>query len=72
MFGEEAFGSWMHLLTGALCFALLFAFVAAMAELLLFGEGLRLTSGAVAIGALAFVGYFGAALLGRREPPANL
>ena len=71
MFGEEAFSSWMHLLAGAACFALLFALMAAFSELLLFGSSLRLTSSAFVLGALAFVGYLGAALLGRPDSPGE-
>lgn len=71
MFGEEAFRSWMHVLMGALTFALLFALLAAMAELVLLEADLRLSSGALMIGVLAFVGYLGAAILGRRDAPSD-
>ena len=69
MFGEDAFRSWVHVLTGALAFALLFALLGAMTELVLLGADLRVTSGVFMLGVLAFVGYLGAAVLGRREPP---
>ncbi len=61
MFDERAFQSWLHILIGALTFALLFALAALMAERVLEGT-FAYTPRVWLLGAAAFAGYVTVAL----------
>ncbi len=66
MFDVGLFDSWLSILTGAVCFALLFTMVGVMSDLLFDGV-MRLSSLTLGLTALAFVGYLAIALLIRDD-----
>lgn len=66
MFSNRAFESWPLVVVGALLFGSLFMLVAMMADLVFYGV-FRPSSGAIALGLSAFVGYIGVATALRHE-----
>ncbi len=69
MFSEQAFRTWPRILGGGLLFSTLFTLVVFMADRLIAAPA-RPVERLLAFGALAFVGYLGAALAGPREAPS--
>lgn len=60
MFDSDIFSSWTAILAGALFFALLFALVGILSELVLAGV-LRISNHSISLCLLAFTGYLGVA-----------
>lgn len=73
MFGERAFQSWLHILIGALAFALLFALAMLMAERVVEGT-FAPTPRVWLFGAAAFAGYLAVARCPWRRtvPPGDM
>jgi hypothetical protein len=66
MFDSQAFRTWPHIFFGAFLFAILFGSAVAMGEAL-FDGSLRMTRAVVGLGAAAFIGYVGVAIIVRYE-----
>ncbi|MFW5972468.1 MAG: hypothetical protein ACOCTG_00635 [Bacteroidota bacterium] len=68
MFGNEIFRTWPAVFLGASCFSLLFGMIVALSDSLFF-EAEGITSAAIGITILSFVGYLGIAIQIRNEEP---
>ncbi|MEX0746760.1 MAG: ABC transporter permease [Rhodothermales bacterium] len=66
MFDSQAFRTWPLIVLGAISFAVLFGSAFAMGEAL-FDGSFQVTRTVVGLGAAAFVGYIGVALIVRYE-----
>ncbi len=70
MFESDSFHSWLQALLGGIIFAVVFGFLAMLSDVVL-GEEMQVNQKALALGALAFVGYIGVAAILRTTPPQN-
>jgi hypothetical protein len=62
MFSNELFRSWLFILLGGACFALIFGGIVMMSEVLFF-EATHVSSAVKGIAGLSFLGYIGLAWL---------